>query len=345
MRFWKSSPYLLSPPQVGALNACFLAKRGFSVEVFEAREGSIQSSLHSLFQCLSSLFSNAKLLIKPQNKHRFFKYYPKVRLRRCVWFWLDIRKAQIVKGRSINLALSHRGRQALKHVGMEEKVRFNISFNNKEEMRNRSHLVSRSITQQETCKHVKVILYSCHLSIMRWRQAGETSSGFFLCFPFWFNCISRWNIKYAVQGSPLRSQSTQDVLFWQARSAFFSHWPSIVAVTMLRSLENSASKRFYSNTCMTFQPDKQSFHAPGHTCAGSVIVTFIFKIWPLALIILPQIVSQGIPMHARMIHSLGGKQSPIPYGKKGQVSLIPKKHQCHDFAKSFLAYTKLNADI
>uniref|UniRef100_A0A3Q3W8Y4 Kynurenine 3-monooxygenase n=1 Tax=Mola mola TaxID=94237 RepID=A0A3Q3W8Y4_MOLML len=57
---------------VGALNACFLAKRGFSVEVFEARE--------------------------------------------------DIRKAQIVKGRSINLALSHRGRQALKHVGMEEKI-------------------------------------------------------------------------------------------------------------------------------------------------------------------------------------------------------------------------------
>ncbi|XP_044071156.1 kynurenine 3-monooxygenase isoform X2 [Siniperca chuatsi] len=57
---------------VGALNACFFAKRGFNVEVFETRE--------------------------------------------------DIRKAKIVKGRSINLALSHRGRQALKHVGMEEKI-------------------------------------------------------------------------------------------------------------------------------------------------------------------------------------------------------------------------------
>ncbi|XP_028983397.1 kynurenine 3-monooxygenase [Betta splendens] len=57
---------------VGALNACFLAKRGFDVEVFETRE--------------------------------------------------DIRKAQIVRGRSINLALSHRGRQALRHVGMEEKI-------------------------------------------------------------------------------------------------------------------------------------------------------------------------------------------------------------------------------
>lgn len=35
-----------------------------------------------------------------------------------------------------------------------------------------------------------------------------------------------------------------------------------------------------------------------------------------------QIVSQGIPMNARMIHSRNGKQSPIPYGKKGQVSRI-----------------------
>ncbi|KAM9365422.1 kynurenine 3-monooxygenase [Pholidichthys leucotaenia] len=34
----------------------------------------------------------------------------------------DIREAKVVRGRSINLALSHRGRQALKHVGMEEKI-------------------------------------------------------------------------------------------------------------------------------------------------------------------------------------------------------------------------------
>lgn len=34
----------------------------------------------------------------------------------------DIRLAKVVRGRSINLALSHRGRQALKHVGMEEKI-------------------------------------------------------------------------------------------------------------------------------------------------------------------------------------------------------------------------------
>lgn len=42
-------------------------------------------------------------------------------LKHCV-LWSDIRQAKIVKGRSINLALSHRGRQALKHVGVEEKV-------------------------------------------------------------------------------------------------------------------------------------------------------------------------------------------------------------------------------
>ncbi|XP_052006467.1 kynurenine 3-monooxygenase-like [Xyrauchen texanus] len=57
---------------VGSLNACFFAKRGFHVAVFESRE--------------------------------------------------DIRTAKVVKGRSINLALSHRGRQALKHVGMEDKI-------------------------------------------------------------------------------------------------------------------------------------------------------------------------------------------------------------------------------
>ncbi|XP_057198896.1 kynurenine 3-monooxygenase isoform X2 [Triplophysa rosa] len=57
---------------VGSLSACFFAKRGFDVELYESRE--------------------------------------------------DIRQAKVVRGRSINLALSHRGRQALKHVGMEDKI-------------------------------------------------------------------------------------------------------------------------------------------------------------------------------------------------------------------------------
>lgn len=96
----------------------------------------------------------------------------------------DIRRAKSAKGRSINLALSHRGRQALKHVGLEEKV-------------------------------------------------GP--------FP---------------PGAP----------------------------TQLHAL----------------QPQPFPSRLP-------------------ALILLFQIVSQGIPMHARMIHSPSGKLSPIPYGKKGQV--------------------------
>ncbi|XP_067680999.1 kynurenine 3-monooxygenase-like isoform X1 [Haliotis asinina] len=57
---------------VGSLNACFLAKRGFHVDLYEKRP--------------------------------------------------DIRTQEIVRGRSINLALSHRGRQALKHVGLEDEV-------------------------------------------------------------------------------------------------------------------------------------------------------------------------------------------------------------------------------
>ncbi|CAH6789554.1 Kmo [Phodopus roborovskii] len=57
---------------VGALNACFLAKRNFQVDVYEARE--------------------------------------------------DIRVAQFTQGRSINLALSYRGRQALKAIGLEDQI-------------------------------------------------------------------------------------------------------------------------------------------------------------------------------------------------------------------------------
>ncbi|XP_066091357.1 LOW QUALITY PROTEIN: kynurenine 3-monooxygenase [Saccopteryx bilineata] len=57
---------------VGSLNACFLAKRNFQVDVYEARE--------------------------------------------------DIRVAKFARGRSINLALSYRGRQALKAIGLEDQI-------------------------------------------------------------------------------------------------------------------------------------------------------------------------------------------------------------------------------
>ncbi|KAJ8776365.1 hypothetical protein J1605_015663 [Eschrichtius robustus] len=57
---------------VGSLNACFLAKRNFQVNVYEARE--------------------------------------------------DIRVTKFARGRSINLALSYRGRQALKSIGLEDQI-------------------------------------------------------------------------------------------------------------------------------------------------------------------------------------------------------------------------------
>ncbi|XP_053314714.1 kynurenine 3-monooxygenase [Spea bombifrons] len=58
---------------VGSLNACLFAKKGFHVDLYEARE--------------------------------------------------DIRTAKIVSGRSINLALSYRGLQALKAVDLEDRVK------------------------------------------------------------------------------------------------------------------------------------------------------------------------------------------------------------------------------
>ncbi|XP_796984.1 kynurenine 3-monooxygenase [Strongylocentrotus purpuratus] len=57
---------------VGAMQACYMAQRGYTVDLYESRE--------------------------------------------------DIRRAEHVAGRSINLALSVRGRSALRHIGLEEEV-------------------------------------------------------------------------------------------------------------------------------------------------------------------------------------------------------------------------------
>lgn len=111
-------PDLALTLQVGALNACFLAKRGFNVDVFEAREGRYRSLFTShtasSFSCMETLSTTR------HQKH--------LSILGCNTFLLslDIRKAKVVKGRSINLALSHRGRQALKHIGLEEKVSMDI---------------------------------------------------------------------------------------------------------------------------------------------------------------------------------------------------------------------------
>ncbi|KAF7243715.1 Kynurenine 3-monooxygenase [Varanus komodoensis] len=78
---------------VGSLNACFFARRGFLVEIYESRPVIHDNTL----------------------MHKMVRH-----------FISDIRGSNTTCGRSINLALSHRGRQALKAVGMEDQQHFNI---------------------------------------------------------------------------------------------------------------------------------------------------------------------------------------------------------------------------
>ena len=70
--------------------ACFYAKHGIKVHLFEQRPGLSVTVAGQVFDSLSS----------------------------CV----DIRTQKFVKGRSINLALSRRGREALAYVGCEKLV-------------------------------------------------------------------------------------------------------------------------------------------------------------------------------------------------------------------------------
>lgn len=72
-----------------------LGKRNYEVHVYEYREG----------ECLkTSLGVRDRVFIKTWYQNE------------------DIRKEQLVPGRSINLSLSSRGRKALAEVGLEEKL-------------------------------------------------------------------------------------------------------------------------------------------------------------------------------------------------------------------------------
>lgn len=75
---------------VGALNACFFAKKGWHVEVYEFRKGKTEAK-KSEFKFLTDEF-------------------------------LDIRTMEHVQGRSINLALSYRGKSALEAVGLKDYI-------------------------------------------------------------------------------------------------------------------------------------------------------------------------------------------------------------------------------
>uniref|UniRef100_A0AC35F6Z8 FAD-binding domain-containing protein n=1 Tax=Panagrolaimus sp. PS1159 TaxID=55785 RepID=A0AC35F6Z8_9BILA len=87
---------------VGALNACFFAKRGWDVEVYEFRKD-IRQMEH--VQALNACF--------------FAKRGWDVEVYE---FRKDIRQMEHVQGRSINLALSHRGKSALEAVGLKEYI-------------------------------------------------------------------------------------------------------------------------------------------------------------------------------------------------------------------------------
>jgi kynurenine 3-monooxygenase len=71
-----------------------MAKRGHKVSLFEYREGKKEAQFHS------------------PNSFKIFTLLVHV----------DIRTAELVIGRSINLALSVRGRKALREVGLEDKL-------------------------------------------------------------------------------------------------------------------------------------------------------------------------------------------------------------------------------
>lgn len=77
------------------MQACIMAKRGHDVELFELRDGNIQ---------VISSFRNPSFSTKFYFAHE------------------DIRLMEHVPGRSINLAMSIRGRSALKEIGLEDEV-------------------------------------------------------------------------------------------------------------------------------------------------------------------------------------------------------------------------------
>ncbi|KAK9884504.1 hypothetical protein WA026_007345 [Henosepilachna vigintioctopunctata] len=98
--------------KVGSLCACFLAKRGYQIQVYEARE--------------------------------------------------DLRKAKHQRGKSINLALSHRGRFALRSVGLEEKV-----LENAVPMEGRLlHSISNATKSIAYDKHTNQCIYSVSRNIL-----------------------------------------------------------------------------------------------------------------------------------------------------------------------------------
>lgn len=76
-----------------------MAQRGYRVALHEKREG---------------IFNQFPTKYLGEEKNKRINYGQ--------LFFQDIRRTRTNQGRSINLALSHRGRKALRLIGMEEKI-------------------------------------------------------------------------------------------------------------------------------------------------------------------------------------------------------------------------------
>lgn len=74
----------------------------------------------------------------------------------------DIRKAELVQGRSINLALSARGRKALAMVGLEEKLlEHGIPMHGRmlHDLKGRTHYVPYDPNTNQVCFHIFVFCF------------------------------------------------------------------------------------------------------------------------------------------------------------------------------------------
>lgn len=95
--------------------ALHLGKKGHEIHLYEYREG---KWVVPLWRHKKKHFPNVTL----RNELLLYIYKYVTYVYNGEFISLDIRKAQLAKGRSINLSLSARGRVALAEVGLEEEL-------------------------------------------------------------------------------------------------------------------------------------------------------------------------------------------------------------------------------
>ena len=100
--------------QVGALEACILAKKGYEVDLYEFREG---KSVKLIFLRRKYLYFWLRPLRCLEKTDRSAVAH-NLGLDKLLIFFPDIRQLEHVPGRSINLAMSIRGLSALNSIGL-----------------------------------------------------------------------------------------------------------------------------------------------------------------------------------------------------------------------------------